>query len=223
MESFGQDIPGPDQTGTYLGGEEICYWDGKSSRKILPVNSIKLRGKHNQMNVLAACAIAITAGIADESILRGVEAMDGADHRLEFVRSWRGADWIDDSIATAPERAIAAINSFEEPLILLAGGRDKNLPWGAFADLVQKRVKQVILFGEAADLIEDALLSAGGDGQSSVPYLKCANLESAVFEAGELVQAGDVVLLSPGGTSFDEFEDFAERGEYFKQCVQKLI
>ncbi len=223
LESFGQDIPGPDQTGTYLGGEEICYWDGKSSRKILPVSSIKLRGKHNQMNVLAACAIAITAGIADESILRGVEAMDGADHRLEFVRSWRGADWIDDSIATAPERAIAAINSFEEPLILLAGGRDKNLPWGAFADLVQKRVKQVILFGEAADLIEDALLSAGGDGQSSVPYLKCANLESAVFEAGELVQAGDVVLLSPGGTSFDEFEDFAERGEYFKQCVQKLI
>ena len=222
LESFGLDKPDPDQSGSYLDGEHICYWDGKSSRVILPVSSIKLRGKHNLMNVLAACAIAAAAGIPERSIKKGVEALDGVEHRLEFVRSWHGADWINDSIATAPERSIAAIHSFEEPLILLAGGRDKDLPWGQFADLVQERVKQVILFGEAADLIKDALLSALKVGQSSVPFIKCADLKTAVFKASEIVQSGDVVLLSPGGTSFDEFEDFAERGEYFRQCVQKL-
>ncbi|MFV1949780.1 MAG: UDP-N-acetylmuramoyl-L-alanine--D-glutamate ligase [Anaerolineales bacterium] len=222
LESFGVDRPGPEQAGSYLEGENICYWDGKSSRILLPIRSIKLRGEHNLMNVLAACAIAKVAGISEDSIKKGVEALEGIEHRLEFVRSWHGADWINDSIATAPERSIAAIHSFEEPLVLLAGGRDKDLPWGEFADLVQERVKSVILFGEAADLVEDALLLAQKEGKLGVPYIKCAGLEDAVQQAAEIIQSGEVVLLSPGGTSFDEFEDFAERGEYFRQCVQKL-
>ena len=222
LESFGVDKPGPEQTGSYLDGENICYWDGNSSRALLPISSIKLRGEHNLMNVLAACAIAIAAGIPEDSIKKGVEALEGVEHRLEFVRSWHGADWINDSIATAPERSIAAVQSFEEPLVLLAGGRDKDLPWKQFADLVQERVRFVILFGEAADLIEDALLSAQKEGQLGVPYIKCAGMEDAIQQAAEIIQSGEVVLLSPGGTSFDEFDDFAERGEYFRQCVQKL-
>jgi UDP-N-acetylmuramoylalanine--D-glutamate ligase len=222
LESFGVDKPGPEQTGSYLDGENICYWDGNSSRALLPISSIKLRGEHNLMNVLAACAIAIAAGIPEDSIKKGVEALEGVEHRLEFVRSWHGADWINDSIATAPERSIAAVQSFEEPLVLLAGGRDKDLPWKQFADLVQERVRFVILFGEAADLIEDALLSAQKEVQLGVPYIKCSGLEDAIQQAAEIIQSGEVVLLSPGGTSFDEFDDFAERGEYFRQCVQKL-
>ena len=177
LESFGVDKPGPEQTGSYLDGENICYWDGNSSRALLPISSIKLRGEHNLMNVLAACAIAIAAGIPEDSIKKGVEALEGVEHRLEFVRSWHGADWINDSIATAPERSIAAVQSFEEPLVLLAGGRDKDLPWKQFADLVQERVRFVILFGEAADLIEDALLSTQKEGQLGVPYIKCAGME----------------------------------------------
>jgi UDP-N-acetylmuramoylalanine--D-glutamate ligase len=222
LESFGVDKPGPEQTGSYLDGENICYWDGNSSRALLPISSIKLRGEHNLMNVLAACAIAIAAGIPEDSIKKGVEALEGVEHRLEFVRSWHGADWINDSIATAPERSIAAVQSFEEPLVLLAGGRDKDLPWKQFADLVQERVRFVVLFGEAADLIEHALLSAQKEGQLGVPYIKCSGLEDAIQQAAEIIQSGEVVLLSPGGTSFDEFDDFAERGEYFRQCVQKL-
>ncbi len=222
LESFGLNKPGPNQVGSYLEGENICYWDGKSSRVLLPIRSIKLRGEHNLMNVLAACAIATTAGIPEDSIKKGVEALEGIEHRLEFVRSWHGADWINDSIATAPERSIAAIHSFAEPLVLLAGGRDKDLHWNQFADLVLERVRSVILFGEAADLIEDALLSAQKEGQLGVPYIKCTGLKAAVQQAAEIVQSGEVVLFSPGGTSFDEFVDFAERGEYFRQCVQKL-
>jgi len=222
LDSFGVDRPGSEQVGSYLEGENICYWDGKSSRILLPIRSIKLRGEHNLINVLAACAIAMVAGIPQDSIKKGIEALEGIEHRLEFVRSWHGANWINDSIATAPERSIAAIQSFEEPLVLLAGGRDKDLPWDQFADLVQERVKSVILFGEAADLVEDALLLAQKEGKLGVPYIKCAGLKDAVQQAAEIIESGEVVLLSPGGTSFDEFEDFAERGEYFRKCVQKL-
>jgi UDP-N-acetylmuramoylalanine--D-glutamate ligase len=220
--SFGFQKPEPEWIGSYLEGEEIFFWDGKTSRLLLNLSSIHLRGRHNLLNVLAACAIAIAADVPGESIKRGVENLTGVEHRQEFVRSWKGADWVNDSIATAPERTIAAIQSYDEPLVLLAGGRDKNLPWDQFADLVHQRVRHLILFGEAADLIEEHLVKALQEGQEGVSFQKCSGLEDAVNLAGEIVQAGDVVLLSPGGTSFDEFTDFAERGEKFKQCVLKM-
>jgi UDP-N-acetylmuramoylalanine--D-glutamate ligase len=220
--SFGKDKPEPGQQGTFLEGSNISYWDGISARILIPVSSIQLRGQHNLMNVLGACALAIAAEIQPTSIRRGVESLEGVDHRLEFVRSWRGATWYNDSIATAPERSIAAIRSFQEPLVLLAGGRDKALPWEEFAQLVQERVRYLVLFGEAAGLIEAFLQEALKEGQTGVPYLKVQGLADAVLAAAEIVQEGDVVLLSPGGTSFDEFVDFAERGERFRQCVQEL-
>jgi len=131
-----------------------------------------------------------------------------------------GVAWYNDSIATAPERAIAAIRSFDEPIVLLAGGRDKKLPWDAWARLVRQRVRALILFGEAADLILDALSKAEGDLPETV--LRCGSLEDAVRAAYHASQPGDVVLLSPGGTSFDEFRDFAERGERFREWVNAL-
>jgi len=140
-------------------------------------------------------------------------------HRLEFIRSWGGADWYNDSIATAPERSMAAIRAYDEPLILLAGGRDKDLPWDEFASLVVRRVDHVILFGEAADVIWKALEKKGA---GSLAVTRCKGLKEAVQAAAGIVQAGDVVLLSPGGTSFDEFRDFEERGEHFSQWVKEL-
>ena len=220
--TFGLTRPEPGLTGTYLEGKMISYWDGSSSRELVPVSSIHLRGEHNLLNVLAACAIAFAADLPLESMINGVEALTGVDHRLEYIRTWNGADWYNDSIATAPERSIAAINSFQEPLVLLAGGRDKDLPWQDFARLVLKKVKQLILFGEAVDLIEQALQDEIDKGIKKVPYQKCANLKEAVLKAADIVEAGDVVLLSPGGTSFDEFVDFTERGERFRKWVQKL-
>jgi UDP-N-acetylmuramoylalanine--D-glutamate ligase len=220
--SFGHQKPGPGEQGTYLDGQWIQVWDGENAHKVVPISSIRLRGAHNQLNVLAACALGIAAEIPYEAIQQGIEALEGVEHRLEFIRSWGGAAWFNDSIATAPERAIAAIKSFEDPLVLLAGGRDKDLPWEEFARVVLDQVRAVICFGEAADLIESALQAALKDGEQMIPIRKYPGLQEAVQAAAEIVEIDDVVLLSPGGTSFDEFIDFAERGEMFRQWVQDL-
>lgn len=201
--------------GTYLRGDDLYLWDGDQERWLMSRREVQLRGAHNLSNVLAACAIAAAVDLPAEAMRVAVRSFRGVPHRLEFVRRWRGVDWYNDSIATAPERAMAAIRSFEEPLVLLAGGRDKDLPWDDFAALVRQRVDHLILFGEAADKIAHAI----GEG---FPYTVCANLKEAVQVAAQVVQAGDVVLLSPGGTSFDEFRDFEERGECFKQLVMQL-
>ena len=196
------------------------FWDGEDSQILFSRKIIHLRGEHNISNVLAACAVAHAAGISAEAMRTGVGGFTGVPHRLEFVRSWGGADWYNDSIATAPERAIADIRAFDEPLVLLLGGRDKDLPWNDLAALVHQRVDHVILFGEAAGLIERAIGSPTGSRPYSVAV--CDSLEQAVQAAAEVVMPGDVVLLSPGGTSFDAFRDFAERGEQFRLWVNEL-
>jgi len=200
--------------GTYLRSDDLYYTDGSAETWLMPRSSVQMRGEHNLLNVLAACAIAAAARLPMEAMRSGVEGFEGVPHRLEFVRHWGGADWYNDSIATAPERAMAAIRSFGEPIILLAGGRDKDLPWEEFASLVRGRVDHLVLFGEAADKIARAM--------GNFPCVRCAGLHEAVRAAVRLVEPGDVVLLSPGGTSFDEFKDFEERGECFKQLVMSL-
>lgn len=220
--SFGRSLPEKGLIGTYIKDDQVAYWDGSSSNEIFPISSIRLRGMHNVMNSLAACAVAYAAKIPPDAMKNGVEAFSGVEHRLEHIRTWKGTDWYNDSIATAPERSIAAINSFQEPLVLLAGGRDKDLPWDDFARLVLGRVRYLILFGEAADLIEKALQKEINSGLVAVPSDKCSSLREAVIIAADNVKAGDVVLLSPGGTSFDEFADFAERGDWYKKWVQEL-
>ena len=188
---------------------------------LLTQASVHLRGDHNKLNVLTACAIACAAGLPTETIRAGVENFTGMTHRLEFVRRWGGADWFNDSIATAPERTIAAIRSFDEPIVLLLGGRDKNLPWEELAALVHESVDHVVLFGEAAEKIHAAL---GRQAARRRPYTidRCTGLKEAVGVAARVAEAGDVVLLSPGGTSFDEFRDFEERGERFRTWVLEL-
>lgn len=199
----------------------LFLWEADRETFILDRASIHLRGEHNLQNVLAACAIATAAGISVEAMRKGIDEFSGVPHRLEFVRTWGGADWYNDSIATAPERAMAAIRTFEEPLVLLAGGRDKNLPWEEFARLVCERVDHLILFGEAADIIENAIHQT-----CLMSHLftlsRYSTMKEAVMAAAAMVEPKDVVLLSPGGTSFDEFHDFEERGECFKHLVMQL-
>jgi UDP-N-acetylmuramoylalanine--D-glutamate ligase len=150
----------------------------------------------------------------------GVRGFRGVAHRLEFVRSWGGADWYNDSIATAPERAMAALRAFDAPIVLLAGGRDKDLPWEAFAGLVAARAAHLVTFGETAGMIAALVRAAGGPGPGTIS--SHPGLREAVAAAAAVASPGDVVLLSPGGTSFDEFTDFAERGDCFKQWVSEL-
>lgn len=215
LVSFGLEKPlGGD--GTFLNGDEICFSAGGAAPvPLVSRQQIQLRGEHNLLNVLATCTLAVSAGISPEAMRAGVEGFRGVPHRLEFVRSWGGADWYNDSIATAPERAMAALRSFDEPVVLMAGGRDKNLPWEDFAAFARQRVRVLVLFGEAAEKIAGAF----GD---DYPLTICSGLDEAVRAAARLVRPGDVVLLSPGGTSFDEFADFEERGECFRRLVNQL-
>lgn len=221
--SFGLSEPPPGYEAVYVRAGKI-FLSGIDT-PIMPVSEIRLRGEHNLLNVLAACAIAWGAGLPGSAMRTGVQDFHGVSHRLEFVRAWGGAEWYNDSIATAPERAMAAIRSFEEPLVLLAGGRDKDLPWQDFAQLVLKRVDHLILFGEAAGKIQqavDAALKQPGLEDSNMRLIRCKGLREAVMQASRLVEPGDVVLLSPGGTSFDEFRDFEERGACFVELVKNL-
>jgi UDP-N-acetylmuramoylalanine--D-glutamate ligase len=217
--SFGCEPLPAGELGTWMEGEQLWLRHSLGESVVLDREMIGLRGMHNLANVLATCAIAGAAGLPIQAMVTGVQGFSGVPHRLEFVRSWRGADWYNDSIATAPERAIAAMQSFSEPLILLAGGRDKNLPWETFARLVNEKVKHLIVFGEAANLIE---MAARKVKTRSYDIHRCGKLHEAVQTAANLVQAGDIVLLAPGGTSFDEFRDFEERGERFREWVNRL-
>ena len=220
--TFGHRLSENRLPGATLEGDWLMLWDGVEAQRIMPRSVIQLRGEHNVMNVLAACAICAAAGLPIGAMQEGVQGFNGVPHRLEFVRAWGGAAWYNDSIATAPERAIAGLHSFSEPVILLAGGRDKNLPWEAFARVVQERVDHLILFGEAAPIIQKALLQAGREAVRPFTVHLCVGLQEAVQTAAQLVQAGDVVLLSPGGTSYDEFRDFEERGEAYTKWVHEL-
>jgi UDP-N-acetylmuramoylalanine--D-glutamate ligase len=117
---------------------------------------------------------------------------------------------------------MAAIHSFDEPIVLMLGGKDKDLPWEDLAELVRERVDHVVVFGQASEKILDALNSSGSGKKRPYSIQRSENLQEAIHQAAEVAESGDVILLSPGGTSFDQFNDFAERGEWFRKWVQEL-
>jgi UDP-N-acetylmuramoylalanine--D-glutamate ligase len=193
---------------------------------ICRTNQVRLLGDHNLQNVLAACAIVHAMGVPLGAMQQVARSFTGVEHRLELVRTVKGVRYYDDSIATAPERTVAALKAFNAPLILLAGGRDKNLVWDEMATLTRRKARHLIVFGEAADLIVRAVRESEAKERNGAAVLKgihrAADLEDAVHIAARLAKPGDVVLLSPGGTSFDAFRDFAERGDKFKEYVRAL-
>ena len=207
--------------GTHLQDGLLNLRDGDIYLPLILREKILLRGDHNVLNVLAAFAIGYASGFPLDAMLEAVEDFRGVPHRLELVRELNGVRWYNNSMATAPERTIAVIHAFDEPIVLMLGGRDKNLPWEELMQLVNERVDHVVLFGEAADKIQKTVDSLGL-GKKRFTVARADNLHEAVLKAAELSKPGDVVLLSPGGTSFDEFKDFAERGERFREWVQEL-
>ena len=225
--SFGAKKPPAGMQGAFMDGDWLSLWDGEDIAHIVRRMEIPLRGWHNVENALAAAAISMAAEIPLKAMRLAIPSFTGVAHRLEWVNFWRGADWYNDSIATAPERVIAAIRSFDSPedinrpVVLLAGGRDKNLPWEELAELIHARVDHLILFGEAAEKIAGVV---NREESSARPYSieSYKGLEEAVNAAARIVEPGDIVLLSPGGTSFDEFRDFEQRGDAFKRWVHDL-
>ncbi len=205
----------------FLEGGWICLSARGEITRVAPSATVQLRGRHNLANVVGACAIAQAAGVSAESMAQAIPAFRGVPHRLEHVATIEGVDWYNDSIATAPERAIADMRSFDQPIVLLAGGRDKQLPWEEWAQVVRSKVEHLVLFGEAAPLIRRALgeVAPGARPRTVSAF---AELAHAVGHAARVSVPGDVVLLAPGGTSFDQYRDFEERGEHFRSLVRGL-
>jgi UDP-N-acetylmuramoylalanine--D-glutamate ligase len=191
------------------------------SRVICEVGEIKLRGQHNIQNILAACAVAGALGLPVDAMHEVITTFGGVPHRLEEIAQVKGATWVNDSIATSPERTMAALASFDAPIILLLGGRDKDLPWDDLAQMAVRKCRSIICFGEFGPTIARYVHRARGTLMQ--PHIELVqDLERAVRFAAQNVHVGDIVLLSPGGTSYDAYKDFEERGEHFRQLVNRI-
>jgi UDP-N-acetylmuramoylalanine--D-glutamate ligase len=202
----------------------IVLRDGSQEQIVCPVGAVRLRGDHNLLNVLAAVVLADSAEIPVSAMQHAIATFTGIPHRLEPVGTRNGVQYINDSIATAPERALAALAAFHEPLVLLAGGRDKDLPWESWADHVLARVEHLILFGELAPAVHETVRRRRISAENRVTHTvqQVESVADAVALAHTLARPGMVVLLSPGGTSYDAYPDFAARGEHFRTLVQQL-
>lgn len=221
LASFGKNKLQENAFGSWIEDDKIFVRDENATYEVMRIEEISLRGDHNIMNVLAATAIATMAGFSVDAIRQGVIGFEGVQHRQQLIREWGGAKWYDDSIATAPERTMAALHSFDEPIVLLLGGRDKKLPWNDLANLIHQKVDHVILFGEMAEMVAEELGEVI-EGQKPFSIDVTQDVAEAVECASKLIENGDVVLLSPGGTSYDAYRDFEERGDHFRSLVEKL-
>lgn len=218
--SFGMDDP-IDGEGSYIFGGQIRMRIEGIDSYICSVEQVPLIGKHNLSNVLAATAIVAAADLPLEAIEPAIEGFEGVPHRLEFVRTIAGVDWYNDSIATTPDRALAAMHAFSRPLVLIAGGRDKDLNWDTFAVEVLQAVEYLILFGEAGEKIERAVKNVFGE-EEFLRMRRCERMEDAVGIAKDVAEEGDVVVLSPGATSFDAFSNYEVRGDKFRDLVRAM-
>jgi len=201
--------------GAFLRDEQIIFRHEGTEVEVARRDQIALRGGHNVENVLAACAAAYLAGATPAAIASGVKTFRGVEHRLEFVAEIGGVKFYNDSKATNVDAALKAMEAFSEPLIAILGGKDKGSPYTPLAEPLRERARVVILIGAAAEKIAADL----GD---AVEVAHAGTLERAVQLASKRAQPGDVVLLAPACSSFDQFENYEERGRKFKELVARL-
>lgn len=187
-------------------------------------SDLYLRGAHNLSNAAAAAAAAALFGVAPATIAQGVQQFRGLPHRLEQVALKRGVAYYNDSKATTPLSTIRALQAFETPVILLAGGYDKGTPFEALGQEIQARAKAALVYGNTAAKLALAIAQAAPDtALSSTPrVMQVANLDAALQQAVRLAEPGDVVLLSPACASYDQFAHFEARGEHFAKLVHAL-
>jgi UDP-N-acetylmuramoylalanine--D-glutamate ligase len=187
-----------------------------AGKVLMPASEVPLPGRHMLSNVLAAALGAQLADAPLDAIANGVRGFGGVAHRMEPLAERGGVRWVNDSQATIPIAAIAALEAYAPaPVILIAGGRGKGLDYGALADAIARRARAAILIGETAAELAQLL----GD---RVPVLRAGDMDEAVESAARLAKPGDVVLLSPAAASFDMFDDYAARGDAFRRAVAAL-
>lgn len=217
----------PVDYGAYEQNGEIFYCQSGKCSKIIDVSEIGLIGSHNLENVMPAIIIAKRFAVDDEKIVKVLKEFKGLPHRLEFVREVSGVKYYDDSFSTNTQTSMAAVDSFDQPTILIAGGSDKDLDYTNWAKkiLTKPSLKTVILVGGTADIMENALMAAEKNMGEIAPtkILRKRDLAEAVLEACVEAEEGWVVVMSPAAASFDMFKNYKERGDRFKEIVKLLI
>lgn len=206
--------------GVFNRNEVLVLAVDSCEQELMPVSAIKLPGRHNIENYMAAYA-AVRDWVSPEVLLRVAQSFGGVEHRIEFVRELRGVKYYNDSIASSPSRTKAGLNSFKEKVILIAGGKDKGVPFDELGSDIIAHVKKLVLTGWTMEKIHQAVISRPEyAGQPEITLEE--DFEKAVKAASALAEPGDVVILSPACTSFDHFKNFEERGNFYKAIVNSL-
>ena len=190
-------------------------------RHIIDTNKLKLKGMHNYQNICTALALTESFVETDKAI-ESVKNFTGVHHRLELVRTLDGVEWYNDSASTTPTRGISALNSIEKEIILIAGGADKNLDYTPIAKPIVDKVKKLILIGQTANKIYDVVKKELENQNKNLDIYMCESLKQSIDLARRYAKKGQVVLFSPASTSFDMFKDMYDRGDKFKEEVNKL-
>lgn len=194
----------------------MIYYNNKV---IMDSKDLKIRGVHNLENI-CTCLSATIDLIDLNKAIKAIKEFSGVEHRLEFVREINGVKWYNDSVSSSPTRTIAGLNSYDEKIVLIAGGYDKNLDYSPIARPILDKVSKLILFGSTADKIYDAVMNAKKD--ENIKIYREKSLEDVVFRAYSVAKDGEIVLFSPASASFDMFKNFADRGMQFKDLVNKI-
>ncbi|WP_297522454.1 UDP-N-acetylmuramoyl-L-alanine--D-glutamate ligase [uncultured Clostridium sp.] len=205
-------------------GENAYYNEGKlylEGKFICEKENIIIKGMHNVENYLAAF-LAVQDDVKIETMKKVAETFGGVEHRCEFVRELDGVAYYNDSIASSPTRTVAGLKAFDKPVILLAGGYDKNLPFEPLAYEGHEKIKALVLFGLTKNKIDDAFTKLEEEKDIKVERYIVDSLEEAILKAKEISVVGDKVTLSPACASFDMFKNFMLRGEKFKEIVKEL-
>ena len=195
-------------------GTLVTILDGRR-RDVIPVDDVSIKGPHNLYNAMTAALVGHLTGVGTASIRATLKNFKGVEHRQEFVREVNGVRFYNDSKATSVEAVWYALQAFEQPIVLMLGGRDKGNDYSRILPLVQDHVRAIIALGESADKVEKAF-------SGTKPVRRAKSMDEAVQIAQALAQRGDVVLLSPACASFDWFENYEQRGRVFKELVKNL-
>lgn len=204
------------QTPYFHVDNDKIYLNGK---EIVKTKEFLIRGTHNYENI-CACLTALYDMIDLEKSLKAIKEFGGVEHRLEFVREMNNVKWYNDSVSSSPTRAIAGLYTYDEDIVLIAGGYDKNLDYTPIAKPILEKVRVLILLGDTKEKIYEAVTKAKTN--ESIEIYKCNSLKETIKVAKDKALSGNVVLFSPASASFDMFKNFADRGEQFKKIVKNM-